>query len=273
MTAKPLFNLSSGRTGSTLLQKFLNVSGDIVMWGEHAGFLRPVAQAYYHAVGDQNLQRNFTVASGDPATTIALALTETQKVHGPRQFMSWANWFTEDQFRQCFRDFALSLFCPDGLASKYWGFKEIRYGHDDKVLGFLGEVFPDATFIFLVRHPVDNIVSQLRALSMDDSPEVWAEKWVRQNGHFLDFAAANPNGHILRFEDFVAGDRKAARALLDTLGLAYTPAHDQVLQKIVDGVPDHRRREAALSPDSIAMISDITQDIAAQFGYKLPRHK
>lgn len=270
MSAKPLFNLSSGRTGSTLLQKFLNASGDVVMWGEHGGFLRGIAHAYYHGLANENLQRSFGLASGDPPDVIATDLTGARERPGPQPSMSWVNWFTEAQFKECFRDFALSLFCPDGIAAKYWGFKEIRYGQEDKVLEFLGDVFPEATFVFLVRHPVDNIASQVRALSIDNSPEDWAKIWVRQHGHFLAFAAANPNCQILHFEAFVADDRRAARALLDRLGLDYTLAHDRVLDQIVDGVPAHGQREARLSPADIALVSDITREVAAKLGYDLP---
>ena len=45
--AFPIFLLGSGRSGTTLLQKILNSADDVMIWGEHGGFLKPIARAYF----------------------------------------------------------------------------------------------------------------------------------------------------------------------------------------------------------------------------------
>lgn len=45
MNDQPVFVLSAGRSGSTLLQKLLNSSQELVIWGEHMGILRHLARA------------------------------------------------------------------------------------------------------------------------------------------------------------------------------------------------------------------------------------
>ncbi len=42
----PVFIITTGRTGSTLLQRYVNCSKDLVIWGEHGGFITNLANAY-----------------------------------------------------------------------------------------------------------------------------------------------------------------------------------------------------------------------------------
>jgi hypothetical protein len=43
---RPVFVLTTGRSGSTLLLRYLNCARDLVVWGEHAAILTELAACY-----------------------------------------------------------------------------------------------------------------------------------------------------------------------------------------------------------------------------------
>ena len=55
----PILLLGSGRCGSTLLQRVLNSSPEITVWGEHAGFLTSIAQSYFTLPTGELANQNF----------------------------------------------------------------------------------------------------------------------------------------------------------------------------------------------------------------------
>jgi hypothetical protein len=155
----PVFLLSSGRCGSTLVQRILNTYTDVTIWGEHAGVLRSAAEQYFRllelADGKHPLFENRV--NGVPFARDRL--TE-EKSHN--QWQAWLNWFNPSDLTPVFRNHVLSLFRPSFLGEEEtWGFKEIRYGMDDRVIEFLSCLFPDAIFVFLVRDGYNTIASQV----------------------------------------------------------------------------------------------------------------
>ena len=54
MTDTPIFIFSSGRCGSTLMQRILNSYTDITVWGEHNGFLLDIAEAFFMLLDKRN---------------------------------------------------------------------------------------------------------------------------------------------------------------------------------------------------------------------------
>ena len=130
---------ASWRTGSTLLQRILNASGEVFIWGEPT-FL-PQARALYErsrsyfekVIGNRNKAFNKTVGNWIP-------------VISPRP----------EQVTKALKLFFDELYGKETLAFglKRWGFKEVR---DDAVKNiiFLKKLYPHAKFLFLVRNPYD----------------------------------------------------------------------------------------------------------------------
>jgi hypothetical protein len=53
----PIFLLGTGRCGSTLLQKILNSVDNVMIYGEHGGFLRHIAEAYFLNLEDEKIEK------------------------------------------------------------------------------------------------------------------------------------------------------------------------------------------------------------------------
>src|SRR5579863_7074459 len=149
---RPVVLAGSGRCGSTLLQSILNTNADFLIWGEHNGFLRQVAAAYYEAehprFPDQKSQS---------------APERIRKLRDGRRWPAWDNLCGQAEFLDHFRAFVRSFFAdPAGHAAR-WGFKEIRYARDaqDHTLRLMFECFPAMRLIILVREPEASIFSMM----------------------------------------------------------------------------------------------------------------
>jgi Sulfotransferase family len=144
--------VGSGRCGSTLLQSILNANPEFLIWGEHNGFLRQIASAYYEAAHPRF-----------PDKSELDAAHRIQQLRNARRWPAWDNLCGEAEFLGRFRDFIRSFFADPAGRAVRWGFKEIRYSRDpnDHALRLMFECFPAMRLIVLVREPEATIFSSL----------------------------------------------------------------------------------------------------------------
>jgi hypothetical protein len=142
----------SGRCGSTLLQSILNTNPDFLIWGEHHGFLRQIAAAYYQAKHPRF-----------PDNLRLGATARIERLRKARRWPAWDNLCGEAEFRERFQTLVRSFFADPESGASRWGFKEIRYPRDsrDRTFPFLFDCFPEARLVILVREPCATIFSML----------------------------------------------------------------------------------------------------------------
>lgn len=203
---RPVVLAGSGRCGSTLLQSILNTNPNFLIWGEHNGFLRQIAAAYYGATHPYFPDQS----NLDPSDRI-------KKLRDPRRWPAWDNLCGQAEFLETFRTFLRSLFADPTRQAARWGFKEIRYGHDahDETLKFLLECFPETRLLILVRRPEPTIFSMLSRWTFADrrkgdieAPEIdrhilaaadsWNSRYTHLGAAFHTYA---PQSRIVRYED------------------------------------------------------------------------
>ncbi|MDX1472352.1 MAG: sulfotransferase [Flavobacteriaceae bacterium] len=164
-----MFIISPGRSGSTLLQRYLNSSKDLLIWGEHGGFISGLSDSYYKFANNQGVQNLLSWGRGN----VDLLLSQQKLVEVD---IEWTNNFTLEDWQVAHRDLVLRLLAIEIPQSVRWGFKEIRYG--EKVIRLLRELFPKAQFIFLVRHPIDTLASMIAAWFKPEN--VWEQQgWLK----------------------------------------------------------------------------------------------
>jgi hypothetical protein len=136
----------------------LNTNPDFLIWGEHNGFLRHVAAAYYDAAHPRFPDK------------LALGAEERiKRLRDPSRWPAWDNLCGEAEFLDRFQAFFRSIFAdPTGRASR-WGFKEIRYPGDasDQALRFTLDCFPETRLIVLIREPEPTLFSMLSRWAFD----------------------------------------------------------------------------------------------------------
>jgi hypothetical protein len=259
----PIFLLGTGRCGSTLLQKILNSVENAMIYGEHGGFLKQVAAAYFLNLEDKMIEKYImsqNVAGKDPHSVF-----ETLK--NPQLWSAWTNWYNHETVRNNFRDFIESFFNPRSLKQKvHWGFKEIRYGLDDRVPEMLADLYPNGRFVFIVRHPVDVIASKISARA-SEGIEADSHTWVAQNTYFLTFFRENRERcRIVHYEDLISNDSKELHQLFQWLGFSLSDRQRNIIQTTKPRYKG-RPQPAKLTDDEVLSVNTITQKMRDELGY------
>jgi len=259
----PIFLLGTGRCGSTLLQKILNSVDKAMIYGEHGGFLRQIAEAYFLNLEDKKIEKY--IMSQNAAGEDPVSVSESLK--DPQLWSSWTNWYNRETVKNNFRDFIESFFNPMSLGRKvHWGFKEIRYGLNDRVLEMLADLYPKGRFIFIVRHPVDVVASKISA-RMSDGIEKDAHCWLDQNTIFLDFYRINKDrSRILRYEDLIGRNSPQLDQLFDWLGFSLTDKQTNIIEATQPSYQG-RPRPVRLTDSQIDEINKITEELRKEINY------
>jgi hypothetical protein len=144
----PVFLITTGRTGSTLLQRLLKCHPDLVMWGEHHGLFAALAGPYMQmAVGESSLYPLTAQGNRGPG----LLLPDFQY---PWAALEWANPYSLEEVKQQVAGFMKGFFASRLAPEQRWGFKEVRYNQTE-ALDMLHDVFPQGQFVFLRRNPLE----------------------------------------------------------------------------------------------------------------------
>ncbi len=258
----PIFLLGTGRCGSTLLQKILNSVDNVVIYGEHGGFLKQVAAAYFLNLEDKMIEKYImsqNVAAKDPNSVF-------QTLKNPQLWCAWTNWYNRETVKNNFRDFIESFFNPISLEQKlHWGFKEIRYGLDDRAPEMLADLYPHGRFVFIVRHPVEVIASKISARA-SEGIEADAHTWVAQNSYFLTFFRENRERSTIVYYEKLIDHSKQLRQLFDWLGFSLSDSQREIIETTKPRYKG-RPRPAKLTHDEVSRIHKITQEMRNELGY------
>ena len=271
--ASPIFLLGSGRSGTTLLQKILNSADDVMIWGEHGGFLKQVALAYFHHTEkrkvNQAIFRRNPVAKDPNLDFDRLKLTDIE--------CSWMNWYGRREVAANFAGLIESFFHPPGMEKRHWGFKEIRYGGDDRAIEMLAELFPNARFVLIARNPVDVVASQAALgwgarMALGSGWKQLSEAWAAQNRGLLNFQRANEERtRWIRYESMISKDSGAVDDLFKWLGLETSDRKDEIVDH-KEGIwrkerKDGKPHRAMFSERKIRRIARIVRGPGSALGY------
>jgi len=184
---RPVFIIATARSGTTLLQRYLNLSPNLAIWGEHAGFVIPLQQSYQRLVNDASMEKFLAY----PAAVREDVIAGRPVVSDQKWTIEWLNPFNRQDVRASYRTFLIALFAQSLPDHVRWGFKEVQYGLEQA--RFLAEVFPAARFLLPLRRPFDVILSKARAFAGAKCDDEQLRVYVRQNRRFLDLVAALDN--------------------------------------------------------------------------------
>lgn len=227
----PTVIVSATRSGSTLLQRVLNASGSITIWGEHFGLLTPVLRSLRIA-----RKNDRALAVGHSFAEQTVDPDQAGLVANPH-----VNPFDAEGYRLQLRQFIDDTFgraAPTGR----WGFKEVRYRRPE--LEMLRVLYPDLKVIVLTREPEDQIFSMARApwrnaydLSdeaqrsacverLHDFAAAWTEQYVALQRYCLEHPASTfrlrydqlnassfPSGELGSFLDVDLGDEQRSSSV------------------------------------------------------------
>ncbi len=267
----PVFVLTAHRSGGTALARGLNRHPDLVVWGEHAGFINKLAEldavvAHYPPL-TQPLDRR-----GLPD------YVRTGKFD-PDGFDPWRSPFERGDWRNWCRQFIETTFRRGLHRDQRWGFKEVRY-HRLATAQFLAELFPAGRFVILRRDLADLVLSnmltpwaigRLRTLGVTTDPAKLhqavadcAYALAVVDLGFQEIKWAFPRRTRVVPAESLADPVPTFAGLFDFLGLSHWPA---LLEEVGEaslrryGSTDYAHVEGLLSRDAVAAL--IPEAIAA----------
>jgi hypothetical protein len=232
---QPIFIFSSSwRSGSTLLQRFITATGEVLVWGETGGALNAIADAvagwdqitadssrrFPGGVGGKGeaAYQKFIMAPKSEQASLWIANLSPPHV----DILAGLRGMFDTLYRQRAQD----------LGYPRYGFKETRC--DLNTARQLQTLFPDARFLFLVRNPLDVMLSIKRRNWMGRPAghatlKYYADHWRTRSMQFrqADF------GLTLRYEDFIL-DPALQDRVLDYLDIHSKPPSDFTRTSQVD---------------------------------------
>jgi len=258
----PVFVLGGGgRTGSTLVQRLLISTGEIMIWGEHAGILL------------DGLQR---IVSG---------MQEWIDQEGRRHLerfreQGWNAWIpnvnpSHEAFVAGARAALLEALAEPAMRMGYrrWGFKEIRY--NGAAVAFLKMLFPDASIIVVLRHPGEALrsikVTAWYAKDHGARPEAFLAAWESSSASLAASASKFSGVLVLRYEDLVAEPERFVEAIAKHVGIDANRFDRAAAAVRLRGAPDALMPEPAPldERDRAALAAPSVKRAAAALGYRL----
>jgi hypothetical protein len=189
----PVFLISTGRTGSTLLQRLLNCHPDLVVWGEHYGLFGALADPYAHM---GSVGRKFYPYSARDNDSPSLLLPT---LRDPAAAIEWATPWSLEEIRPQIANFMQGFFASRLAPGQRWGFKEVRYNRME-VLTLLREVFPAGRFIFLRRNELEVTRSKVLAWK---SGQPWDELRLGERLEITNGILADVRRHYSLYAEFM----------------------------------------------------------------------
>ncbi|MEM6850541.1 MAG: sulfotransferase, partial [Pseudomonadota bacterium] len=182
---RPVFILATPRSGTTIIQRCLNLSPELMIWGEHGGFLKQVRLAYRRVTQYRMLER-FGVHDADTKRRV---MAGEPVLFDGRWSTEWMSPFSSEIAYYAHRDFLLQLFARDVPPEIRWGFKEVQYGYRD--VRFLSEMFPGAQFVFPLRGPFETMLSKVRAFDSGQLEGAPLDLYIKQYNDALEMVDAS----------------------------------------------------------------------------------
>ena len=218
----PVFLFSaSWRTGSTLVQRLLNTTPELIIWGEPQ-MLIFVRRAFEAASrGFESVEWARDKAKGQPLHDLWVPTIRP----------------AADNVLPAFRKLFEHLYAKPSLEQGYrrWGFKEVRREAVDNAI-MLKTLYPQAKFVFLYRHPFDTYASLKRTdfhRTFNDPLKpmlIWAENYSA----FFSERALEVDPFHISYEQITSTRTSAhpkLQALLEHVGIRRTNLIDDVLDR------------------------------------------
>lgn len=256
----PVFIFSAGPAcGIKLVQELVSSSKEVLVWTAPSGALNHILEAI--RLTDMSLSPGVMgVLSGTSKSKVEKKLLKPSDDARPHV----ANMrFSVKHMQRSFQQLFSTLY---GMPSSKFGFD--TWGVSDhtgnrQTYDMLRMIYPDAKFIFVIRHPID-CLRQIKKISLrprdhwgrlleEKSPLDWfAANWARLADDFYEM----PNTFSIRYEDIVSGklDISALNAYLGTklaINLEQPAKHkaEQDLDNIAE--PRVQKIKAAISAQMI----------------------
>jgi len=208
---EPVFIFSAGpRSGSTLLQRLVISSGEVMVWGENSGALSHILESFK--------QFNLALKPGKAGGANG-AIHYQRFLESDDKSKQWVASINPPQphILKTYRLMFENLYAEPAKSMQYprWGIKEIRC--TKSTMQILRLIFPQAKFLLLVRNPLESLrsIKQHKFLFSDNwgkpveknQLQHFAKNWAYLSSMFLQEQSC----FRLRYEDLTQNNFDASK--------------------------------------------------------------
>ena len=269
--SEPIFILSAGwRSGSTLLQRLISSSGDILIWGEpygHMGIIDHLSQPI----------RSVTINYPQNNSFIRSLYNENESLSNLSK--TWiANLNPDvDYLLKSHIAFLTELFETPAKSqgATRWGIKEVRLTINHAI--YLNWLFPRAKFLFLYRNPYEAYASYQQFTKYGVWPyDYWYNQWPYEpintpqsfGIHWKNLLTGYLSGYqkvkgmLIKYEDLCDGNFD-----FDALEQFIKLKLDKSLLKVkIKG--NEQKNIYQINEDEIQALKETVEPLASEVGYK-----
>jgi hypothetical protein len=224
-----VFVIGVSRSGTTLLKRLLNTYPDVLLWGEHHTFIRPLADAFYRVIDSPAIFEDYRPWNERVGTD-----EREHHLHG------WINPFDRDDWQRYYRHLLDDIFIPsDAINHRFVGFKDPGYActPQDRSIDFLHQIYPDALFVFIVRTGFNQVASARLARQKLLGPSrllrdgrALCKRWITQNRQLFAYHKSGKlNSFLIRYEDLIQGSGDIHH-LLQEMDLEWGPPQSELVE-------------------------------------------
>jgi hypothetical protein len=272
-SGEPVFVLaSSWRSGSTLVQRLVMSSRDVLVWGEpysHCALIRTLAESLMPFSDDWPRDR----AVVTKASFMAPDRWVANAYPPPQDLIAAHRAFLDRLLADPARGFGFTR----------WGVKGVRLSGEHAV--YLKYIFPDARIVFLHRNPYDAFLSYRVLQQRRPHARPWVHRWPaegvstaarfgeiwsEQTASHLHWSPA-VDGTVLRYEDL--GGDETLRRLAER---ARVPVDPTVARSVVGSSWAIKERSPSLPHLTDQEIQDLgaeVEGVAGPLGYHGPSER
>lgn len=261
---KPVFIFSAGwRSGSTLVQRLISSTGEVLVWGESGGALNCIAEAmerFEQMLGPGSKRYRFGYGGNGALQYETCRQPDSQIAHqwiasmnAPRSVILKS---ISTLFHQVYQVPAKERGFPR------WGVKEVQCGID--TAKFLRDLYPQSKFVFFIRDPFACLRSIKKRDWMDmkgsrEPLRFYAEHWRRLVNEFLGAGF----GLVLKYESLV-DDPMVVEELCDYVEITCVSPYGFIRRSHVDWPP---ARDVELTRMEKWKIRGLLKTEIERFGY------
>ncbi|MGI9213601.1 MAG: glycosyltransferase 61 family protein, partial [Methylococcaceae bacterium] len=246
------------RTGSTLVQRLLNTSEQLMIWGE-PGYLDLMRRVY------EMMTRQTASQEKIWESLLSTGLSDQWVPNlAPKREC------TQEALNVFFNHLYYSSAAELKPSCRAWGMKEVRAGAMDNTL-FIHQIIPDARFIFLFRDPVDCFESVIASnfYRHFEDPLFPMKVYADNMRRILALRDAPPayDYHILRYEDLIGDEWKTT---LDSLFEFVGVPHPEMTESVIQGKKLGGSINKMPLPDDVRLqLADLMGSLPGQLGYEI----
>jgi NurA-like 5'-3' nuclease len=260
----PVFIFSAGpRSGSTLLQRLVISSREVLMWGETGGAINNIVESL------RLLDMNLRPASQGGASGEESFNSFLQSQGSTRKWI--ANMQPPIKHAaKCYSDMLIQMYGEPAMSLGYqrWGIKEVRC--NVVTYRILKHIFPKAKFLFLVRHPLHalrsikqknyNFVDNYGRRLQKNQLLYFANNWTKLASEFFELK----DSFLIKYEDL------ASKNFSTTELCSYLNLKNMDTDLISDGKTDWIAGDESvkLTDEELSMILPTLKPVMEVYGYQ-----